>query len=183
MRGGRQKRGTLEGDRQGRSALAKSPSYPSPASCLPIVTIDNKIFHSKRLEFGLCRGTAARGSFVAKYPGIQHTMRTAGRPKCHKIGHINSVAAAFSVIFRCAEAKTEQVDFGETMPMNFGPISGQVYTFFCFMGRVIGSPKLWLFVSNAANLECMRGRKEKANIYSPHSAVNTNIPVLNGPVD
>ena len=51
------------------------------------------------------------------------------------------------------------------------------------MGRVIGSPKLWLFVSNAANLECMRGRKEKANIYSPHSAVNTNIPVLNGPVD
>ena len=54
---------------------------------------------------------------MAKYPGIQHTMRTAGRPKCHKIGHINSVAAAFSVIFRCAEAKTEQVDFGETMPM------------------------------------------------------------------
>ena len=68
-------------------------------------------------------------------------------------------------------------------PMNFGPIFGQVYTFSCFMGRVIGNPKLWLFVSNAANLECMRGRKEKANIYSPHSAVNTNIPVLNGPLD
>ena len=86
-----------------------------PFTCIMlafIVTIDNKIFHSKRLEFGLCRGTAARGSFVAKYPGIQHTMRTAGRPKCHKIGRINSVAAAFSVIFRCAEAKTEQVDFG-----------------------------------------------------------------------
>ena len=52
---------------------------------------------------------------MAKYPGIQHTMRTAGRPKCHKIGQINFVAAAFSVIFHCAEAKTEQVDVGETM--------------------------------------------------------------------
>ena len=81
----------------------------------PIATIDNKIFHSKRLEFGLCRGTAARGSFVAKYPGIQHTMRTAGRPKCHKIGQINFVAAAFSVISQCGEANREQVDVGETM--------------------------------------------------------------------
>ena len=53
---------------------------------------------------------------MAKYPGIQHTMRTAGGPKCHKIGQINFVAAAFSVIFQCAEAKTEQVDMGETMP-------------------------------------------------------------------
>ena len=84
--------------------------------CALACTIGNKIFHSRRTEFGLCRGTAAGGSFVAKYPGIQHTMRTAGRPKCHKIGQINFVAAAFSVIFHCAEAKREQVDVGETMP-------------------------------------------------------------------
>ena len=90
-----------------------------PFTCImlafTIATIDNKIFHSKRLEFGLCRGTATRGSFVAKYPGIQHTMRTAGRPKCHKIGQINFVAAAFSVISQCGEANREQVDVGETM--------------------------------------------------------------------
>ena len=122
---------------------------------------------------------------MAKYPGIQHTMRTAGGPKCHKIGQINFVAAAFFQSFSTVQRpKQNRWMWGDNAgPMNFGPIFGQVYTFSCFMGRVIGNSKLWLFVSNAANLECMRGGKEKANIYSPHSAVNTNIPVLNGPVD
>ena len=89
----------MAGDRGEADELWQSrnpPSPPQPASLLVLpCTIGNKIFHPRRTEFGLCRGTAARGSFVAKYPGIQHTMRTAGGPKCHKIGQINFVAAAF----------------------------------------------------------------------------------------